>query len=131
MVWPSTDNLYSPSGSILETHSILRRQFLESLVPSRITLVADTMQFAVCPLPRKTPIILTDSRVNVMVAPFQSGGNLFVNWITKKATPKVNRTHISAEAMRRGNQPCPSHNSFDGGAGVERRFPLIVSLAMP
>ena len=50
------------------------RQSLKSLVPDRVTLKADTEQYAFRPPPFRTPDILTGSRVNVMTFP-RSGGS--------------------------------------------------------
>lgn len=66
----SNDNLYLPSGRSFETQSIESWQSLKSLVPSRVTLKADTMHSAFCPSPRRTPDILTGSLVNGIILPF-------------------------------------------------------------
>jgi hypothetical protein len=60
-----------PSGRGFAIHVIEYPQFLKSLVPDSVTLKADTAQYAVRPPPRRTPDILTGSRVKAMIFPFK------------------------------------------------------------
>jgi hypothetical protein len=46
-------------------------QCMLSFVPSRVTLVADTVHFADWSLPRRCPGTRTSSRVNAMIPPFR------------------------------------------------------------
>jgi hypothetical protein len=51
-------------------------QFLNSLVPDKVTLKAETVQNDVRPPPLRSPDSLTGSRVHVIVSPFNARGRL-------------------------------------------------------